>query len=69
MTHQPTSFRLDPALLARVDKYAADMAVARGVRVSRHSAMAELLTFALNANEQLLALNKALRKRQKSKKK
>ncbi len=51
-----------------MDKYAADMAVARGVRVSRHAAMAELLTFALNANEQLLALNKALRKRQKTKK-
>src|SRR5437879_5024404 len=54
MVHPPTSFRLDPALLARVDDYAATLARATGVPVSRHAAMAKLLTFALDANEEQL---------------
>jgi predicted transcriptional regulator len=49
MAFPSTSFRLDPALLARVDRYAEKVRRATGLRVSRHQAMAKLLTDALDA--------------------
>ncbi len=49
MPFPSTSFRLDPALLARVDRYAEQLERTTGLRVSRHQALAKLLTDALDA--------------------
>lgn len=51
MTFPSTSFRLDPALLGRLDAYAAQLAAQTGLRVTRHAALAKLLTEALDAKE------------------
>ena len=44
-----TAFRLPPALIERVDEYAAELATTTGLRVSRAGAVIKLLTDALDA--------------------
>jgi predicted transcriptional regulator len=51
MAYPSTSFRLDPALLARVDSYAEQLARETGLPVSSTAALAKLLTLVLDQVE------------------